>query len=167
MYVFPATWSSEAPRRDRVMEQPLLKPCIVSPSSVFRVVIMRWRRRRLATAESTKGLEDTWPLGTEQRALPKRDIHKVSQLNICSEIYDGANYTLMGACFNSENIGVIPSECFPKLVVKHEALFSRKEEKLFSINTTAVTCPVTRVEIQTEESQIRLTRYLSRGVWMV
>ena len=62
LYVFPATWSSEAPRRDRVMEQPLLKPCIVSPSSVFRVVIMRWRRRRLATAEPTKGLEDTWPL---------------------------------------------------------------------------------------------------------
>ena len=62
LYVFPATWSSEAPRRDRVMEQPLLKPCIVSPSSVFRVVIMRRRRRRLATAESTKGLEDTWPL---------------------------------------------------------------------------------------------------------
>ena len=56
--------------------------------------------------------------GTEQRALPKRDIHEVSQLNICSEIYDGANYTLMGACFNSENIGVISSECFPKLVVK-------------------------------------------------
>ena len=44
------------------MEQPLLKPCIVSPSSVFRVVIMRLRRRRLATAEPTEGLEHTWPL---------------------------------------------------------------------------------------------------------
>ena len=60
----------------------------------------------------------------------------------------------MGACFNSENIGVLSSECCPKLVVKQQALFSRREESLFSINTTEVRCPVTRVEIQAEESQI-------------
>ena len=50
--------------------------------------------------------------GTEQRALPKRDIHKVSQLNICSEIYDGANYTLMGAFLTAKTLELFPRSVF-------------------------------------------------------
>ena len=59
-----------------------------------------------------------WVSGTEQKALPKLDIHEVSQLNVCSEVYDGTDYAVMRAFLNSEDIGVLSSKRFPELVVK-------------------------------------------------
>ena len=60
----------------------------------------------------------------------------------------------MGAFLNSEDIGVLSSKRFPELVVKQQALLSRKQENLFRINTAEVKCSVTGVEIEAEESQI-------------
>ena len=59
-----------------------------------------------------------WVSGTEQKALPKLDIHEVRQLNICSEVYDGTDYAVMGAFLNGKDIGVLSSKRFPELVVK-------------------------------------------------
>ena len=53
--------------------------------------------------------------GTEQKALPKLDIHEVSQLNICSEVYDGTDYAVMRAFLNSKDIEVLSSKRFPNL----------------------------------------------------
>ena len=59
-----------------------------------------------------------WVSGTEQKALPKLDIHEVSQLNVCSEVYDGTDYAVMRAFVKSEDIGVLSSKRFPELVMK-------------------------------------------------
>ena len=101
------------------MEQPLLKLCIVSPLRISRVV--RWRRRRLATVEPTKGFVETRPFGSvarNKKPSRKLGIHEVSQLNVGSEVYDGTDYAVMRVFLNSEDIGVLSSKRFPELVVK-------------------------------------------------
>ena len=76
---------------------------------------------RLATVEPKERLCGDVALGvsgTEQKALPKLDIHEVSQLNICSEVYDGTDYAVMRAFLNSKDIGVHSSKRFSELLVK-------------------------------------------------
>ena len=59
-----------------------------------------------------------WVSGTEQKALPKLDIHEASHLNVCSEVYDVTGYAVMRAFLNSKDIGVLSLKRFPELVVK-------------------------------------------------
>ena len=101
------------------MEQPLLKLCIDSPSWRFRVV--RWRRRRLATVEPTKGFVETRPFESVARnRKPFRSLifMRSASLTYVGRFYDGTDYTVMRAFLNREDVGVLSSERFPELMVK-------------------------------------------------
>ena len=63
---------------------------------------------------------------TEEKTLPKVDVHEVGYLNIRSEIYNRANHSVLGTPLNGKLIlGVLSSKRLPKSLVKQKTLILR------------------------------------------
>ena len=63
---------------------------------------------------------------TEEKTLPKVDVHEVGYLNIRSEIYNRTNHSVLGAPLNGKLIlGVLSTKRLPERVVKQKTLILR------------------------------------------
>ena len=63
---------------------------------------------------------------TEEKTLPKVDVHVVGYLNIRSEIYNRANHSVLGTPPSDKLIlGVLSTKRLPKLVVKQKTVMLR------------------------------------------
>ena len=98
------------------MEQPLLKLCIVSPSWRFRVV--RWRRRRLATVEPTKGFVETRPFESVVRnRKPSRSLifMRLASLTYVERFTTGQTILSWGHFLTAKMLESFPRSVFPNL----------------------------------------------------